>query len=121
MNNIPTMQTLIVMVLLIALAPATQAGVNDQAAKAVPMQLMADLSLANNKGTDEDKNLPDTKRGKNNYSLRCWQYGRLIFEEAIAAPPPDVIAGSAAFPGKSDQKTTLYLLDTKGGATCLIK
>lgn len=55
------------------------------------------------------------------HNLRCWQYGRLIFEEAIAAIPADVVAAGVPFRGKGDDKSSVYLLDTKSGATCLVK
>lgn len=119
--NIPGMQNPIIIALLIALAPAVQAGANDKAAKTTSTQSAPELSLSEKKSQDEKKNFADKKPGDDHHYLRCWQYGRLIFEEAITTLPPDLNGGDVVFTGKADHKTTLYLFDTKGGATCLVK
>lgn len=57
-------------------------------------------------------------RGKSRSTLRCWQYGRLIFEEPLNALPPDLAARSRSFEGKGSQ--SLQLLDIHT-ATCLVQ
>ncbi|MCK7493701.1 MAG: hypothetical protein MZW92_21985 [Comamonadaceae bacterium] len=52
-------------------------------------------------------------------TLRCWQYGRLIFEEAVTSLPPSLAGRGQVFDGKSG-KQPLQLLDIHT-ATCLVK
>jgi len=52
-------------------------------------------------------------------TLRCWQYGRLIFEEAVTSLPPSLAGRGQVFDGKSG-KQPLQLLDIHT-ATCLLK
>ncbi len=117
--NLPTTRILIMTALVLASLPVAQAGINDQSAKTPSPSATADLALTSN-AVDEKRRLAEKKTGENGHYLRCWQYGRLIFEEAIAALPPALLADGLAFPVKADQKAALYLLD-KNGATCLVK
>lgn len=53
------------------------------------------------------------------YLLRCWQYGRLLFEERDVQLPADISAG-LKLRGTDRNKQALYVTDT-GNATCLIR
>lgn len=78
-------------------------------------------SLSSNNGTEDKSRTPEKRPAGETHNLRCWQYGRLIFEEAIATVPPEMAASGITFRAKPDQKAALYLLDTNSGATCLVK
>lgn len=53
------------------------------------------------------------------YQLRCWQHGRLLFEERDLQLPPEVTAGFK-LRGSDRNKQPVYVTDT-GSATCLIR
>jgi hypothetical protein len=53
------------------------------------------------------------------YQVRCWQYGRLLFEERDVQLPSDVAAG-VKLRGSDRNKLPVYVADT-GNATCLIR
>lgn len=50
-------------------------------------------------------------------SLRCWQYGRLIFEEPLAEVPPSLGGTGHRFEGRAG---SMQLLDMHN-SSCLIK
>lgn len=77
--------------------------------------------LASNNGAEEKPRAAERRPNASTHNLRCWQYGRLIFEEAIAEIPAEVASAGMAFPGKDEKRASVYLLDTKGGAICLAK
>lgn len=77
--------------------------------------------LSSNNATDDKGRSTSSRANGEGHYLRCWQYGRLIFEEAIAVIPPEVAAEGRAFRGKGEQKPSVYLLESKSGATCLVK
>ena len=52
-------------------------------------------------------------------TLRCWQYGRLIFEEPLASLPPEGAGPGYLFQGKAGQRS-VRLLDIHT-ATCVIQ
>lgn len=52
-------------------------------------------------------------------TLRCWQFGRLIFEEPVASAPATNIAGTHVFESKT-ASAPLTLIDMQS-ATCLVK
>ena len=53
------------------------------------------------------------------YLVRCWQYGRLLFEERDLQLPPEVLSG-LKLRGTDRNRQAVYVTDT-GGATCLIR
>lgn len=53
------------------------------------------------------------------YLVRCWQYGRLLFEERDVQLATDVTAG-LKLQGIDRQRQPVYVADT-GNATCLIR
>ena len=53
------------------------------------------------------------------YQVRCWQYGRLLFEERDVALHPDVVEG-LKIQGTDRRRQPLMVSDT-GNATCLIR
>ena len=53
------------------------------------------------------------------YQVRCWQYGRLLFEERDLLLPPDVSAG-LKLRATDRNRQAVYVTDT-GNATCLIR
>lgn len=78
-------------------------------------------ALSSNNGADAPRSTTEKRTAGAGHHVRCWQYGRLIFEEAIAAIPPEVAAQGMSFRGPPDAKAPLYLLDTDSGALCLVK
>jgi hypothetical protein len=53
------------------------------------------------------------------YHVRCWQYGRLLFEERDLQVPPEVIGG-IKLRGTDRNKQPVVVTDT-GSATCLVR
>ena len=53
------------------------------------------------------------------YRLRCWQYGRLLFEERDLQVPLDVVGG-LKLRGTDRNRQPVYVADT-GSSTCLIR
>ncbi|HEV7912664.1 MAG TPA: hypothetical protein VGP22_02765 [Albitalea sp.] len=60
-----------------------------------------------------------TAPGETLYQVRCWQYGRLLFEERDLQLPADVSAG-LKLRGTDRHRQSVYVTDT-GNATCLIR
>lgn len=55
----------------------------------------------------------------NNYQLRCWQYGKLIFEEDNLSLPPDTqVAYKLTLRERDARRAPVHLLETLN-ATCL--
>jgi hypothetical protein len=55
------------------------------------------------------------------YTLRCWQYGKLIFEEDDLAPPPDTqTAYRLTLRERAGKRASLHLVETLN-ATCLVQ
>lgn len=54
------------------------------------------------------------------YNIRCWQYGRLIFEEQRLSPVGEPFPYVAKLKRNDRQGGAVYLTDT-GNATCLIR
>jgi hypothetical protein len=53
------------------------------------------------------------------FQVRCWQYGRLLFEEREVELSGDVVAG-LKLRGSDRQRQPVMVTDT-GNATCLIR
>jgi len=53
------------------------------------------------------------------YQVRCWQYGRLLFEEREVQLTSDIAAG-LKLRASDRNKLLVYVTDT-GNATCLIR
>lgn len=54
------------------------------------------------------------------YQLRCWQYGRLLFEEYLTELPPDWAERAVKIRGKDRSSAAVYVADTPN-ATCLLR
>ncbi len=54
------------------------------------------------------------------YQIRCWQYGRLLFEENLAALPADNTKYSLKVAGSDRKGQPMYVAETNN-ATCLIR
>lgn len=89
--------------LLLALAPAATAGL-DKGSGGTP-------------GTAATAKARGPVAGQ---QLRCWQYGRLIFEENGVAAPPDSTTYALRMHADESRRTPLLVVNT-GTATCLIK
>lgn len=82
----------------------------------VETELKLAKSSAQDKG-NEVKAKPDT--AINNYQLRCWQYGKLIFEEDNLSLPPDTqVAYKLTLRERDARRAPVHLLETLN-ATCL--
>src|SRR3569623_3326669 len=65
-------------------------------------------SLSSNNATEDKSRPPETRPGGETHNLRCWQYGRLIFEAAVAAVPPELAASGIGLRVEPEQKAALY-------------
>lgn len=54
------------------------------------------------------------------YRLRCWQYGRLLFDEPLAQIPAEAPGMTFRLQGDETQASAYSLIDTRA-ATCLVK
>ena len=54
------------------------------------------------------------------FRIRCWQHGRLLFEESIAEVPQAFAGQAMALPSGESVKGTVYLLNSPTGM-CLVK
>jgi hypothetical protein len=54
------------------------------------------------------------------YQMRCWQYGKLLFEENLASLPTDGSQYSLKVSGTDRKGHPVYVAETKN-ATCLIR
>ena len=54
------------------------------------------------------------------FRMRCWQHGRLLFEESIAEVPAAFAGQAMALPSGESASGTVYLLNTPTGL-CLVK
>ncbi len=54
------------------------------------------------------------------YQIRCWQYGRLLFEENRVTLPADAARYGIKMAGTDRRNKPIYVADTRN-ATCLIR
>ena len=107
----------IIGVSLLAIAAVAAAGVRSD--KAVPPPAAADASKTEVVPLTHDVR-PASKRpvaSNKGPSLRCWQYGRLIFEEPVSDVPASLGGSGHKFEGRAG---TVQLVDMHN-ASCLIK
>lgn len=97
------------------LAMVAVAGVSSDRSAAAPAAKPAKAEVV---PLNDDYRPPAKRSGTNRGpSLRCWQYGRLIFEEPMSDVPPSVGGNSHRFEGRAG---SVQLLDMHN-ASCLIK
>ena len=60
-----------------------------------------------------------TRKAAGGATLRCWQYGRLIFEEAVSTIPASLAAQTHVFEGRA-AGSPVQFIDTQS-ATCMVK
>jgi hypothetical protein len=77
--------------------------------------------------SEEQRNAFDSAAGqarpaakRNEYLIRCWQYGVLLFEETSAGLPTELDAASVKLRGIDLNKSPLYVAETHN-ATCLVR
>ena len=63
---------------------------------------------------------PEKSSGAPNYQIRCWQYGRLLFEENHVGLSPDWTRYTLKIQGKDRDTNGLFVAETNN-ATCLIR
>jgi hypothetical protein len=100
----------------ITLLTALAAVAATAAALLMPMQAEA--------GRVDTPNMPPPERTSSTtaeqpYQLRCWQYGRLLFEERALQLSPDTVEG-LKLSGTDRRRQPVMVTDT-GNATCLIR
>ena len=66
-----------------------------------------------------DRSAP-AKKAASGYRLRCWQHGRLLFEEDNIALPPDGSRYTLKLAGSDSDGRPLYVAET-ANATCLAR
>ncbi len=54
------------------------------------------------------------------YQIRCWQQGRLIFDEHGIALPKDLSIDAATLRGRDAQQRHVYVIETSN-ATCFVR
>lgn len=59
-------------------------------------------------------------RAAEGYQIRCWQFGRLLFEENNVGLPPDPSQFGVKLSGTDRQGRPVHLAETRN-ATCLIR
>jgi hypothetical protein len=59
-------------------------------------------------------------KGTFNYQMRCWQHGRLLFEQALVELPTDGSRYQLKVSGSDRNGRPVYVAET-GNATCLIR
>jgi hypothetical protein len=77
--------------------------------------------------SEEQRNAFDSAAGqakaagkRNEYLIRCWQYGVLLFEETSVGLPTELDAASVKLRGTDLNKSPLYVAETHN-ATCLVR
>ncbi|MFN0303140.1 MAG: hypothetical protein ACKVQU_22605 [Burkholderiales bacterium] len=63
---------------------------------------------------------PDKVDKGQQYQIRCWQFGRLLFEENHVGLPPDWTRYTLKVQGKDRDANGLFVAETSN-ATCLIR
>jgi hypothetical protein len=63
-----------------------------------------------------DRRLPNTS----GYQIRCWQHGRLLFEESPVTLPADLAQAGLRISGTDRDGRPVYVAETKN-ATCLVR
>lgn len=63
---------------------------------------------------------PDKVEKGQNYQIRCWQFGRLLFEENHVGLPADWARYTIKIQGKDRDANGVYVAETSN-ATCLIR
>lgn len=87
---------------------------------AVAALLISVADAAVNLADQQDKAAPSAEKPLAKSSLRCWQYGRLIFEEAGLELPSDTAFRAIALPNVSQPGSPVQLLEIND-AVCLFK
>jgi hypothetical protein len=83
--------------------------------------LFSEMNLAGTATVAQDKaSAPAATMPVADYNIRCWQYGRLIFEEQRLSPVGEPFPYVAKLKRNDRQGAAVYLTDT-GNATCLIR
>ena len=57
---------------------------------------------------------------RGSYQVRCWQKGRLIFDETGIVLPGDIAAGTVRLRGRDRQRRPVFMIETVN-ATCFVK
>jgi hypothetical protein len=60
------------------------------------------------------------RKGTFNYQMRCWQHGRLLFEESLVSLPSDGTRYTLKVSGNDRYGRPVYVAETSN-ATCLIR
>lgn len=89
------------------------------AALAVPAAL-AGIAASAPPAAGDDKGAPAPRPGIGPYQVRCWQYGRLLFEENRVTLPANAAQYGIKMAGTDRRNKPIYVADTRN-ATCLIR
>lgn len=80
----------------------------------------AALTVTQEPAPSLERSAPLKNKGANGYRLRCWQHGRLLFEEDDIALPPDGSRYTLKLAGTDRDGRPLYVAETLN-ATCLVR
>ena len=91
-------------------------------ASALPMTAMSGLTADQAIDAPRDSHVAEAAGVKTGgtYRIRCWQYGRLLFEENGVTLPLDASQYAQKLRGLDRQGAPLVVADTKN-ATCLVQ
>ncbi len=84
-----------------------------------PLAASAGLAGVEDSPPGLDRSTP-VKKAASGYRLRCWQHGRLLFEEDNIALPPDGSRYALKLAGSDSDGRPLYVAET-ANATCLAR
>ncbi len=86
----------------------------------VPIGAAAALNVTDESAPRLERSAPAPNKPASGYRLRCWQHGRLLFEEDDIALPPDGSRYTLKLAGTDRDGRPLYVAETLN-ATCLVR
>ncbi|MEP6557357.1 MAG: hypothetical protein ABJB17_02665 [Burkholderiales bacterium] len=81
---------------------------------------VAALTVTEEPAPSIERSGPTQSKTASGYRLRCWQHGRLLFEEDDIALPPDGSRYTLKLAGTDRDGRPLYVAETLN-ATCLVR
>lgn len=85
-----------------------------------PLVASAGLAAIEEPAPTLERSAPAKSPAGSGYRLRCWQHGRLLFEEDDIALPPDGSRYTLKLAGRDRDGRPLYVTETLN-ATCLVR
>lgn len=86
----------------------------------LPLPALCGVSAVDSTEPPQSRPADTGKPAAGTYQIRCWQLGRLLFEENRIALPPDIARNGLRLHATDRHGKPIYLADT-ANATCLIR